>query len=282
MANDLSAAILNPLVKYREKFGSKSSMMNFPTLHTVVTLSLFLLSKPNENGIGCKLLSNVGYKRGFRCRTETDIFTNLTDIPHHLCTHRCMTSRGCILANYNTEQRYCSLSNELCLEYIADDGFVVAYFGSKEALCLKWVSYTLYDDTNTIRATDCHPILLTCALGRLVSPPDYSLPGKYVNSVQGLWAILDGTETRVGEKEILIIPDGCKVMWVPYTAGDALFSGAIVGGYLARNGGTDLYIIRARINDLTLFGYYNPIEAMGYVAHVGVYSLTSMEMLVLI
>ena len=261
--------------------------MNLVTLlilRIVITLSLLITSRQNANGIGCTSRGDVAYRKGFRCRTDTDIFTNLTNIPHHICTHRCMTLRSCILVNYNVEQRYCSLSNELCAEYIADAGFVVAYFGSKDALCLKWVSYTLYDNANAITAPDCNPAppLSLCALGRLVSSPDYSVIGKYIVSVQGIWAVLDGAETTVGEKEILNIQDGCGVTWVPYRSGDVLSPGAIVGGYLARNGGIDLYVIRARITDLTLFGYYNPIEALGYVAHGIVYSITSMEILVLI
>ena len=270
-----------------EKFVSKSSMMNLftsPALHILITSSLFLVSKQSKNGIGCKSVSHVGYKKGFRCKTHTDSFINITDIHDHLCTHRCITLHGCKLTNYNVEQRYCSLSNEICVDYIADDDFIVALFDSKEAFCLNWVSYTLYDDVNTIKATDCHPDppQSTCLLGRLLSLPDYSLPGKFFEDDHALWSILDGTETTTGEKEILNIQDGCRVIWVPYTGGDTLPTGAIVGGYLARNGGTNLYIIRARINNLNLFGYYNPMEALGYVAHENVYSLTSMEMLVLV
>ena len=123
--------------------------------------------------------------------------------------------------------------------------------------------------------------MFVCLIGRLVSRPDYLVPGKFFEGDQSLWAVLDGEETTEGLKEILIIPDGCQVTWVPYTAGGSLSPGAIVGGYLARNSGTDLYIIRVRINDLTVFGYYNPMEALGYVAHGIVHSLTSMEMLVL-
>ena len=260
------------------------NLVTSPTLHAVISLSLLTVSTQKGNDIGCEIGKKVEYKKGFRCRTDTDIFTNLTKISHHLCTHRCMTSRGCILANYNVEQRYCSLSDALCVQYITDDRFVVAFFGSKEALCLKWVSYTLYDNASTIKSTNCHPdpSLTTCALGRLVLSPDYSVPGKYFHSAQGVWAVLKGTETTEGEKEILNIQDDCQVIWVPYTAGDTLPTGAIVGGYLARNGGTDLYIIRARINDLTLFGYYNPMEAQGYVSHARIYQLISMEILVLI
>ena len=199
-----------PLARSTGTFGCTPPMINlvtFPTLHIAITLSLLITSRQNENGIGCTSCGNVAYRKGFRCRTDTDIFTNLTDIPHHICTHRCMTLRSCILVNYNVEQRYCSLSNELCVEYIADAWFVVAYFGSKEALCLKWVSYTLYDNANAITAPDCHPEppLSLCALGRLVSSPDYSVIGKYIVSVQGIWAVLDGAETTVGEKEILNI-----------------------------------------------------------------------------
>ena len=67
-----------------------------------------------------------------------------------------------------------------------------------------------------------------------------------------------------------------------YTAGDTIPTGPVVGGYLARDGGIDFYVIRGRARGVDIFGYYNPVNALGYVALGGANSFTSMEMLVLI
>ena len=238
----------------------------------------------NINGLGCTIFGDVAYRKGFRCRSEMYILINLRDITRHHCTHRCITLQGCNLVTYNVEEMYCSLSNEQCLEYIADDGFVVAYLGPREALCIKWVSYTLYEFTKAIvsRACDSKPQLATCMLGRLMSPNSYALPVKFFNSSRRAWSVLDGEQTKRGTKEILNIQNGCGVIWVSYTAGDTIPTGAVVGGYLARDGGIDLYVVRGRALGFEIFGYYNPVNALGYVALNGANSLTSMEMLVLI
>ena len=207
----------------------------FPTICMMIIITSLTLCIQNINGLGCTTFGDVRYRKVFRCRSEMNILINLTDITNHHCTHRCITLQGCLLVNYNVEERYCSLSNMQCLEYIADDGFVLAYFGSKEALCIKRVSYTLYEDTKAIVSQTCDskPWLATCMLGRLVSPNSYAPPGKFFKSSQRVWSVLDGKLTKRGTKEILNIQDGCGFTWVSYTAGDTIPTCAVVGGYLA-------------------------------------------------
>ena len=271
-----------------EILANEHSVMNIITFPTVCSLIIFLsLTACNHNigALGCTHFENVEYRKGFRCRTDKNIFNNLTDITHHDCTHRCMTLQGCILVNYNMEQRYCSLSNEVCLEYIADYGFVVAYFGSKEAMCVKWVSYTLYDYANAIVALNCADLIYpNCALGRLKTPFGHLLPGNFFDSgiIPMIKTVFHTGVTTSGEKEVLNIQDGCRVIWVNYTAHEPLPVGAIVGGYMVGDGRNDLYVMRALFNGFHSFGYYNPVTALGYAVYTGGHSVISMELLVVI
>ena len=220
----------------------------------------------NPGGIGCKITGDVEQHYGFRCRTANDIFTNLTDIARHLCTNRCMMLPGCVVINYNMDTRYCLLSKDICEEYNADEKFVVTYFGSKEALCVRWIPYTSYANATTVAVANCHSQSRyeTCTVGRLVSSLN-TVPGKYYDDIQTAWYVLDGVESTNGQIEILDIQDGCQITWIPYNTCDTIPTGAVLGEYLAWKGGIDLYITRGNVYRLNIIGYYNPVDAIGHI-----------------
>ena len=165
---------------------------------------------------------------------------------HHLCTYRCMMLPGCVLINY-IRGNICLLSNDVCREYMADEEFVVTYYGSKDTSCVKWNSNTIHARATTVAVTGCslQPQYGTCLVGRLVRPPN-TVPGNYYEHDEIISAHWDGTQSWVGEKEILNVQDGCQATWMPLTSGDIIPTDGVVGGYLARDGGIDLYIIRGQ------------------------------------
>ena len=90
--------------------------------------------------------------------------------------------------------------------------------------------------------------------------------------------MLNGDSHKDGDKEIIQVNSGCPVFWAPFTVGSGFPDETVKGGYLA-DSSTDLYVIRAVQGDFTMFGYYNPVTAIGYVEHWGVKEVTHMELL---
>ena len=108
------------------------------------------------------------------------------------------------------------------------------------------------------------------------------LPGKYVEHYDTVYTVLNGDKQKDGEKEILDVDPGCPVFWVPFTAGNDIPDVAVKGGYLA-DSSTDLYVIRAvQDQTVTMFGYYDPATAKGYVALGGVREVSQMDLMILL
>ena len=75
----------------------------------------------------------------YRCVTETEEYTNITNIPSHICTYQCMQRHGCPIVTHNTRQNTCSLSKDGCLELQRGDSFQVIIFGTiYYSECLQW------------------------------------------------------------------------------------------------------------------------------------------------
>ena len=117
----------------------------------------------------------------------------------------------------------------------------------------------------------------TFYLGRLIHLNNI-LPGKYQPFDEKLHSVLNGDSHKDGDKEIIQVNPGCPVFWAPFTVGSGFPDETVKGGYLA-DSSTDLYVIRAVQGDFTMFGYYNPVTAIGYVEHWGVKEVTHMELL---
>ena len=73
---------------------------------------------------------------------------------------------------------------------------------------------------------------------------------------------------------------GCPLFWVPYTGGDPLPSGAVVGGYLTD--GTATYVARTYFLSDVPNGYHNTETEKIYYASEGAKISSTMEILVLI
>ena len=94
--------------------------------------------------------------------------------------------------------------------------------------------------------------------------------------------MLNHAHHQNGVKELIQVDPGCPAFWVPFTAGTYLPDEAVKGGYLA-DSSTDLYVIRALQGDdgMTMFGYYKPEAAVGYVENWGGQEVIHVELLFL-
>ena len=219
---------------------------------------------------------------GFRCVTESEVYTNITGIIQpRMCTYHCIRRNDCSVVNYNFEQNTCHLSNDDCVVLEADDSFQVNYLGTRyRSECLQWLPSSAFNNISTVSSPICHQTHTTCYVGRMVSPPNV-LPGKYLHERNTIYTLLGGNSLSSGTSELLNVHTGCQVTWLPFSAGDTLPMGAVEGGFVASSGAT-LYVIRWPADQFTVFGYYDPHTAKGYLPYLAGVNLDHMELLVLL
>ena len=99
---------------------------------------------------------------------------------------------------------------------------------------------------------------------------------------QHVYSLLNDNVVAGGVQESLDVHSGCNVIWTPFTAGDALPTSAVEGGYL-QNGGSrhPLYVMSVLKGGCHVYGYYNPAAGLGYVEFQGKYTPTQMDLMVL-
>ena len=166
-----------------------------------------------------------------------------------------------------------------------DPGFYTNTFTLEQHTprCIRWISSSEADASLTLVTQECYSWggIQPCYLGRLRDSNNI-LPGKYQAHDQKIISVLNDRGYMNGVKELMQVDPGCPAFWVPFTAGTDLHDKAVKGGYLA-DSSTDLYVMRTLQGDgLSMFGYYNPAAAVGYVDHGGVQEVIHMELLFLL
>ena len=112
-------------------------------------------------------------------------------------------------------------------------------------------------------------------VGKYTTHP--SSPSILVNYRGEQLRIVHGSGTVV---EVLNTIAGCPLFWVPYTGGDPLPSGAVVGGYIADV--TPTYVARKQYSTNLACGYYNTECEMIHYESSGARTSSTMELLVLL
>ena len=243
---------------------------------SIVVFLVAVLVTPTVTQAQCRAGTFQEQKTRYRCVTDT--YATITEIPEHLCTHVCM-QKDCSVINYNHEKRYCQLSTGVCKEMVVDPEFRVTYKQCTSAVtmspCIQWVpvAKVVVDKYVECQANK------TWRVGRLVLSGDI-LVGKIRSQYTYVWK--DGSIYKnVAETEVLQLQPGCTATWIPYTPGDPLPSGTVVGGYL----GDPCYgtpVIRGLVaNNTYRCGYYNAETRLGYTVFYDPEVVTEMDILVL-
>ena len=231
---------------------------------------------------------NVTYtqrpRSGFLCQHPTNI--TITSLSRGQCLWHCMHQNTCHVISYEPESHECRLSPG-CESIYPSPVWDVTVLGPERSSCLKWMANVDRDRANKVWSYGCqqHAIYPDCVVGRLLSPP-HVLPGKYFLHADsysgGCWSILEGASYSTGELEVLHVEPNCVVAWIPYTAGDPLPEGAVVGGNLVDDGTVStLYVIQGVVDGHNVIGYFDSTTQTGHVLHSGDNPLTEMNMLVL-
>ena len=195
-----------------------------------------------------------------RCKLPNVRTLNLTALPPHICTLECLRRQDCLFTNYNTAHKYCLLIDDKCMQWEVDNEFELRYLGLPRQKCVSWVPVAFFNPTLAVGYAGG-----TWA-GRWKDALN-TVPGKYVPSHGVIYVAMgDAKHTYSDSIEVLQIHPECQVTWLDYTAGEPIPDGAVVGGSLATEAGTNLYVIRAQVAVDDQFGYYNPDTNLGYVA----------------
>ena len=219
---------------------------------------------------------------GYRCLTTSEVYDNINGIQPYLCVHICIRRNNCSVVNYDIGKNTCHLNNDSCISLIADTSFQINYLsGISRSECLQWLDSFEVDDFTPVAVRRCEVGHPTCYVGRLRMPP-HVLPGKYYPVRNRVYSVINGDYVYGSDLEILAVRPGCQVTWMPFRAGDTIPVGAVEGGYLS-NRNTSLFVVRGQGSPSdTVPGYYDPVEAHGYLEYYGVLQVTDMDVLVLL
>ena len=109
--------------------------------------------------------------------------------------------------------------------------------------------------------------------------------GKYVVKSGHFFGVnADGLVMNIDSDnvEVLTIDEVCTCTWLPYTSGEVLPTGAVIGGNLVS--GSPLYVAKMYNNGLGIsaFGYYSTESSMGYYELLGARATSTMDILVIL
>ena len=197
-----------------------------------------------------------------RCVVSLENIISNKSAQHHICKTECIERRNCLFVNYNKAEGRCSLCQSSCIRLEADAQSDMAFFGSKSELCLRWIPNVI--DRNGMLA--CGDDTCSSHVGRALKD-SHLLPGDVFTGI--LHTVLNGIKYKVPPMGHLDVMYGCQVIWVPFTAGDALPHQAVVGGYLSSEDGIPLYIVKGAFGNDYSNGYYDPVAKMGYIEYFG-------------
>ena len=241
-----------------------------------------------ENIVSCILVFLTSYnnaencqhgiftiQRGHQCVVSQENIISNKSVEQHICKSECIQRRKCLFLNYNRVKGRCILGKRACIRLEPEVQSDMAFFGTKSALCLKWIP----SETNLNGMLACGDDSCSSHVGRALKD-SHLLPGDV--SAGLLYTMLNGREYELEPMEHLDVLFGCQATWVPFTAGDVLPHQAVVGGYLSSGSGKPLYIVKRAFSNTYSHGYYDPVSKKGYIEFMGPNEVTHMEMLLLI
>ena len=217
-------------------------------IHVIIGTALAVLG-----GVTHVLASNcdylglsIGYS-GMFCTGEGIVTHRL--LPHQ-CRSFCLMSETCRAYNFNLTARTCTSFKSPCPQAFGDVSMEFAVFRKPPiAQCYEWVPYSSGDGIDQRMIFTDDPLRLICRLKR-----DGNDIVCYFHTLLSLcygnWQGAQFSQSNQYPCQRLRIKYSCTIFWVPFTAYQAVPSGAIIAGHMA-NGDT-VYV--------TKFDYYAPIS----------------------
>ena len=229
--------------------------------------------------IGCEITRTTSPLLHHRCISNGSevIFINAKQ-PQ--CEWKCLSIESCRYVNINPSNVSCELGVGRCANVVPSPGHMVKVFTLANRMCHLWSS-----DEQVGR----EPVVVSYGTVRLhvsrIHRDGAAIVGKLaVNSGQ-FWANIKGQGIDVpsgSEVEVLTVDDACTWIWLPYTSGEALPVGAVIGGHLGS--GSPIYVAKMvdhQYGKLAIGYYSTEIDLGNYELH-GAKTTTTMDILVML
>ena len=209
---------------------------------------------------------SIAARRGFYCDNKVSVV--LTDMVLHQCKLVCLQGL-CAGLSYSFANRTCVILSKPCvIASLHPDYELILFQPSRQYSCIRWV------DSPPLRyVTKDYQGVTRNKRGNQWAPGKHLLGSPVTCTV---WASVEDCGRGA---EYLEVGDYCSVAWVPYTAGDPVMTGAVLGSTLPD--GTPLYVVNLQVGE-DAFGYYRPDLELGYAGRFGEQIKTDMEMLIVV
>ena len=214
---------------------------------------------------------------GHHCKSSFDVVLHQADRTE--CKWRCLKIPNCSYINYNPDSDQCEIGLGQCESLAPAIGVMVNVYWQPRDVCLHWGSYQEPGGV-AFGAGRNRPVARIKHGEALVvgkNAADHSDPHIWANYQGERIGAVHGSGNVI---EVLTTISSCPLFWVPYTGGNPLPKGVVVGGYLANGKAT--YVARVQYSTDLACGYCNLDTEMAYYESRGARTSSTMEILVLI
>ena len=214
-------------------------------------------------------------RRGFYCDENVSFIRHGVELNY--CKLYCLHRGSCAGVSYNFVNNTCIITSKACLLVsMHPDYEIILFQPTPHYTCINWV-----DSTPTYRH-------LTSGNQGVARKPHNNelLLGKFAHDARVVCVVWESGEHCLGPgAEYMQVGEHCSMALVPYTAGDPLANGAVLGSTLSD--GTPLYVVNLQLDvnrgeNGWAFGYYRPDEEAGYAGLHGMKTRTDMNMLIVV
>ena len=214
--------------------------------------------------IGCQVKNTRSPLLEYRCIPNSSDEVIFRQDGHPQCEWRCMSMDSCRYINMNPSNLSCEMGFGRCMYLEPSPGYMIKAFTIPNLMCIKWVRgeeaglerIHVFGGTNIVFQS------------RTQRGPSTIL-GRFVNHTREFRANFEGRRLIAVSTndviEFLTIDKNCTWSWFPYTSGEELPVGPVIGGYLAS--GSPVYVAKMYYGEhrIPAFGYYSGVGRYEYL-----------------
>ena len=211
---------------------------------------------------------------GYYCPVDTNT-VQLSRIPHHLCTHYCVSVLQCPMFSYHETKDLCTVHKDICVEMLQGTGQVfssVVLYEPRKHECISWMPYqgSIPDGERLVHMGTYY--VLRLQYNNEILPGKLKRSNNLVKTVSLVNGITRIQRVADSNMELIVVSAACSIARVPYVAGNQMPPGAVVGGQKAN--GEPLFVASLWTTDTDMvskyaYGWYDPISFLGYSSHGG-------------
>ena len=234
-----------------------------------------------ESVMGCQIRNTRWPLLHYRCIPNSSDEVIFRQVARPQCEWKCLSMESCRYININPSNVSCELGIGRCMYLEPSDGYMVQAFTIPNHLCIQWGSdqqmgretvQVFHGDMSLLAARIRHGSSMI--VGKFLEDRGY-----FFGNSEGQKISAVSTDDEIA---ILTIDEACIWSWIPYTSGEVLPVGAVIGGHLASGSPTYVAIMYHGGGRHPTFGYYSSENVMGSYEYSGVRTSTTMDILVIL